>query len=143
MLEPRAGTALGAPSARGGGIGSKAEPAPGGPATAGAQPRSPLSEAATVSAFALGAAAGLESAPSATPRPAPARSSPPPKALAGVRVFREGPDEVYLHPLRAGVQVIAGTVLGHVGTGTSAREQRAKARRTSSSRFVPPGPARR
>ena len=32
-----------------------------------------------------------------------------------MRSFREGSDEVYLHPLRAGVQVIAGTVLGHVG----------------------------
>jgi hypothetical protein len=30
-------------------------------------------------------------------------------------VFRSGPNNVYLHPLRAGVQVIAGTVLGHVG----------------------------
>jgi hypothetical protein len=30
-------------------------------------------------------------------------------------VFSSGPDDVYLHTLRAGVQVIAGTVLGHVG----------------------------
>jgi murein DD-endopeptidase MepM/ murein hydrolase activator NlpD len=33
------------------------------------------------------------------------------------RVFRAGSDNVYLHPLRVGVQVIAGTVLGHVGSG--------------------------
>ena len=37
------------------------EPAPSGPASAGAQPRSPLSEGATVSGLALGAAATLES----------------------------------------------------------------------------------
>ncbi|HZL49243.1 MAG TPA: lytic murein transglycosylase, partial [Solirubrobacteraceae bacterium] len=36
------------------------EPAPSGPASAGAQPRSPLSEGASVSGLALGAAAGLE-----------------------------------------------------------------------------------
>jgi membrane-bound lytic murein transglycosylase B len=33
------------------------------------------------------------------------------------RVFRAGSDNVYLHSLRVGVQVIAGTVLGHVGSG--------------------------
>lgn len=32
-------------------------------------------------------------------------------------VFRAGSDDVYLHQLRVGVQVIAGTVLGHVGSG--------------------------
>ncbi len=31
-------------------------------------------------------------------------------------MFSSGPNDVYLHPLRAGVQVIAGTVLGHVGS---------------------------
>ncbi len=30
-------------------------------------------------------------------------------------MFRDGPNDVYLHDLRAGVQVIAGTVLGRVG----------------------------
>jgi len=34
-------------------------------------------------------------------------------------VVRSGSDEVYLHPLSVGVQVLAGTVLGHVGPGTS------------------------
>jgi soluble lytic murein transglycosylase-like protein len=33
------------------------------------------------------------------------------------RVFRAGSENVYLHPLHVGVQVIAGTVLGHVGAG--------------------------
>ncbi len=100
--------------------GGAVEPAPSGPATAGAQPRSPISEGATVSGLALGAAAGLEPAPAfkAAP-PAPATPPAPPAPKAAVRVFREGPDDVYLHPLRAGVQVIAGTVLGHVGSGTS------------------------
>src|SRR5262249_50751524 len=45
--------------------------------------------------------------------------SPPgsPPASRAPRVFRAGPNDVYLHPLRAGVMVIAGTVLGHVGAG--------------------------
>ncbi len=89
------------------------EPAPSGPATAGVQPRSPMSEGATVSALAFGAAASLEGA--ATSARAAARPPRPPAPTAGVRQFSEGPDEVYLHPLHAGVQVLAGTVLGHVG----------------------------
>jgi hypothetical protein len=40
---------------------------------------------------------------------------PPPKPAPPVRAFREGPDEVYLYPLRAGAHVLAGTVLGHLG----------------------------
>src|SRR6202035_3579498 len=91
-------------------------------ATAGAQPRSPLSNAGTVSGLALGAAAALEPAPGpATATPAPA--SPPIQARGPrgrVRVFREGSNDVYLHPLRAGAQVIAGTVLGHVGAAATA-----------------------
>ena len=52
------------PSARGSPqAGSSSEPAPSGPASAGAQPRSPLSEGAAVSGLALGAAAGLEATP--------------------------------------------------------------------------------
>jgi hypothetical protein len=98
----------------------KREQAPGGPATAGAQPRSPLSEGAAVSGLALGAAAGLESIPSALAPAAstPTHVAPPPKSRAHVQVFTEGSNDVYLHPLVAGVQLIAGTVLGHVGTGT-------------------------
>jgi hypothetical protein len=113
VLTPRDRTSVSARIARSGG---GAEPAPSGPATAGAQPRSPLSEGAAVSGLALGAAAGLEPAPalpapSPTPTPAPRTSASKPP-----RVFSSGPDDVYLHPLRAGVQVIAGTVLGHVGS---------------------------
>ncbi len=44
------------------------------------------------------------------------------KPSAPVRAFREGSNEVYLHPLRAGVQVIAGTVLGHVGGEGAGRQ---------------------
>jgi hypothetical protein len=89
------------------------EPAPAGPATAGAQPRSPLSEGATVSGLALGSAAGLESAPA----PSKAAAAPPlpgSSPAPAVRHFQAGPEEVFLHPLQTGVQVIAGTVLGHL-----------------------------
>ncbi|HWX75143.1 MAG TPA: hypothetical protein VNZ05_07550, partial [Solirubrobacteraceae bacterium] len=37
-----------------------------------------------------------------------------------VTSFRAGPNDVYLHPLRVGVRVIAGTVLGHVGADAAA-----------------------
>jgi Transglycosylase SLT domain len=118
VLEPRVHTAV---SARIGHTPSKPEAAPNGPATAGAQPRSPLSEGAAISGLALGAAAGLESAsilPSSTRTStrAPARHTPPTR----IRAFSEGANEVYLHTLAAGVQVIAGTVLGHVGPETTA-----------------------
>jgi hypothetical protein len=124
VLEPRVHTAV---STRISPPRSNAEPVPSGPATAGAQPRSPISEGATVSGLALGAAAGLEPPPSPPPpvSPSPPTSASTPaspsraKPPAGVRVFTEGPDDVYLHPLVAGVQVIAGTVIGHVGAGTS------------------------
>jgi hypothetical protein len=35
-------------------------------------------------------------------------------------VFRDGPNDVYLHELHTGARVIAGTVLGHVGDGEGA-----------------------
>jgi Transglycosylase SLT domain len=101
-------------SARIGQAGGPGETPPSGPATAGSQPRSPVSEGATVSGLALGAAAGLEAAPG-PPSPPPVQSTPVTAPKPAVRVFREGPNDVYLHPLRAGSQVIAGTVLGHVG----------------------------
>ena len=76
-----------------------------------------------MSGLALGAAAGLEAAPAfPSPPSAPAAPPvPPPAPKHAVRVFREGPDDVYLHPLRAGVQVIAGTVLGHLGSAAGAQ----------------------
>jgi hypothetical protein len=119
VLEPRENTAVSARISQAGGA---SEPAPSGPATAGAQQRSPLSDGATESGLALGAAAGLEQSPT-VPRPAPALSPRPPTpgspAPTTTRVFQSGPNNVYLHPLRAGVQVIAGTVLGHVGAEPS------------------------
>ncbi len=118
VLEPHEHSAL---SARIAASGSSSEPAPSGPASAGAQPRSPLSEGGTVSLLALGAAATLEAPPLAPPKP-PAASTPavPAAPAKAPRKFRAGNDEVYLHPLSVGVQVLAGTVLGHIGPGTSA-----------------------
>jgi hypothetical protein len=99
--------------------GSAGEPAPSGPASAGAQPRSPLSEGAAVSGLALGAATGLE-APAAAPVTPPVASTPAAPPPAGApKVFREGAEDVYLHPLSVGVQVLAGTVLGHIGPDTT------------------------
>jgi murein DD-endopeptidase MepM/ murein hydrolase activator NlpD len=120
VLEPHVHSAISARIAHADGIGSQVEPPPSGPATAGAQPRSPLSEAATISGLALGAAAELESAASSSSPPPPARSPKAPKAPkqpAHASSFTEGPNDVYLHPLVPGVQVIAGTVLGHLGGG--------------------------
>ncbi len=117
VLEPHEHTTVSARIAQ---SGEGGEPAPSGPATAGAQPRSPLSEGAAVSGLALGATAGLE-APAAPAASTPAVSTPAATPLppSTPKMFRAGPDDVYLHPLRVGVQVIAGTVLGHVGPGTS------------------------
>lgn len=98
--------------------GGAVEAAPSGPATAGAQPRSPFSEAGTVSGLALGAAAPLE-APPAPAAPAAAPTIPAPTRAPKVRVFRDGANDVYLHALNTGAQVIAGTVLGHVGSGSA------------------------
>ena len=117
VLEPHVHTTPSPRVAGVGGIGSKAEPTPGGPASAGAQPRSPLSEGSAVSGLALGAAAGLES-PASVPVPSsspPTHVPAPPTPPAHVHVFTEGANDVYLHPLAPGVQVIAGTVLGHLG----------------------------
>jgi murein DD-endopeptidase MepM/ murein hydrolase activator NlpD len=102
------------------GSAAKGERPPSGPATAGAQPRSPVSEGAVVSGLAFGAAAGLESAPAAPKPPVRvSRRAGVTRPRPGVRVFKEGPDVVYLHPLTPGVQVIAGTVLGHVGAAST------------------------
>jgi murein DD-endopeptidase MepM/ murein hydrolase activator NlpD len=43
--------------------------------------------------------------------------APTPAASGATRVFRSGSENVYLHPLGVGAHVIAGTVLGHVGSG--------------------------
>jgi len=112
VLQPHVNSTVSARISRGS---STSEPAPTGPATAGAQPRSPISEGATVSGLALGAAAGLEAAPAA---PTPLRPRAP-RPSAHLRVFRSGANDVFLHSLAAGVQVISGTVLGHVGPGSA------------------------
>ncbi len=116
VLEPRDHTNV---STRIVSPGHVAEPPPSGPATAGAQPRSPLSPGAIVSGLALGAAASLESAPApalVTPKPALVNPHPLRRTTGNVKVFRSGQNDVFLHPLRVGVQVIAGTVLGHLGS---------------------------
>jgi len=86
------------------------------PASAGVQPHSPFSAGAVSSGLALGAAAELESLPLAAARPTPARRSPhrARRAPAPSRVFRAGSEDVFLHPLRVGARVIAGTVIGHL-----------------------------
>ncbi len=43
-------------------------------------------------------------------------SAPTQASRGATQVFRAGTDDVYLHPLRVGVQVIAGTVLGHLSS---------------------------
>jgi murein DD-endopeptidase MepM/ murein hydrolase activator NlpD len=116
VIEPRVNSTVNAQITHTG----ASEPAPSAPATAGAQPHSPISEAATVSGLALGAAAGLETAPAPAAPEAPQPAAGQPQVVAPhVRAFREGASEVYLHQLRPGVQVIAGTVLGHVGAGSA------------------------
>jgi hypothetical protein len=115
VLEPRVQTAVSARITRPG----AGAPMPSAPASAGVQPHSPLSQGAVSSSLAMGSAGALE-----TPAPAPVAPPPAPVRVDGhpngspatPRVFRAGPDEVYLHPLLPGVQVLAGTVLGHIGT---------------------------
>jgi hypothetical protein len=58
-------------------------------------------------------------APRATGLSSVGLDSGPSSAVASgaTRTFRDGSENVYLHPLHVGAQVIAGTVLGHVGSG--------------------------
>jgi murein DD-endopeptidase MepM/ murein hydrolase activator NlpD len=143
VLKPHAGAATQAPSPKA----EPAEPRPTGPASAGTQTdgaaqADAASEGAAVSSLALGGSAGLASAaPAPATGSAPATGTPPVLAPASPevsapsepstsdstpaspgttpRVFRAGPNDVYLHPLHAGARVIAGTVLGHVEDGAS------------------------
>jgi hypothetical protein len=112
------------------------EPKPTAPASAGTHAGAgpPADEGAGLSALSPGAPSGLEGAAPGSPQtgtqPAPAAAATPsPPASSGVpsgeatpRVFRAGPNDVYLRELHEGVRVIAGTVLGHVGGGASAGE---------------------
>jgi hypothetical protein len=116
VLEPREHTAVSPRIANPG-----AGPRPSAAASAGVQPHSPLTEGAVDAGLALGAAASLEAAPPAPATPAPAPALPvSPAPASPPRAFRAGPDEVYLHALRPGVEVLAGTVLGHLGAGGEA-----------------------
>ena len=98
---------------------------PGAPASAGVQPHSPLSQAAVTTGLAMGAASALETPPA--PKPvSPPPVLPTPAGAGGVasapHAFRSGPNEVYLNPLHPGVQVLAGTVLGHIGAAGEGEE---------------------
>ncbi len=84
------------------------------PATAGAQPHSPFSASAVSSGLALGAAAELESLPLAPARPKASPRVHHVRPAPAPRVFRVGSEDVFLHPLRVGARVIAGTVIGHL-----------------------------
>jgi hypothetical protein len=89
----------------------------------GAASTSTQATSSTPQTPAAGASAGEASTPSAgavpdsTPAAEAGAPSPAstPSSEATPRVFRSGPDDVYLQELHAGVRVIAGTVLGHVG----------------------------
>jgi hypothetical protein len=88
------------------------------PASAGVQPHSPISTGAVSSGLAMGAAATLETtrAP-AVPTPLlSSRTHPAHISLGARRVFRSGHEIVHLRSLQVGSQVIAGTVIGHLGT---------------------------
>jgi hypothetical protein len=147
VLKPHEGAAKAPAPAR-----ESPEPRPAGPASAGSQPTAaaPPLEGAGVPGQALELPGGLSpstavgSPPAgggpaltgpATPAgqassPQPAPPAPTPAASAP-RAFRAGPNDVYLHPLRAGVIVIAGTVLGHVGAGAGAGAAQATVSATS------------
>jgi murein DD-endopeptidase MepM/ murein hydrolase activator NlpD len=130
VLQPHEGSGA-SPSAK---SREAAESPPKAPASAGVQPRAqaPLVESPALSGLAPGAPAGAQSPvslggspTSAQPAPAAGASSAPPTTSQAdpattPTAFRAGPNDVYLHPLRAGVLVIAGTVLGHVGASGAA-----------------------
>jgi murein DD-endopeptidase MepM/ murein hydrolase activator NlpD len=114
--------------------------APGAGAPAGSPAASPTTSGTPASAAETPetSAATSDSQPAAategsTHQIAPADASTPtsstspgasatPTSSATPRVFRDGANDVYLHALRSGVHVIAGTVLGHVGASGSGGE---------------------
>ncbi len=92
-------------------------------ASAGVQPRSPLTAGAVASGLALGAAATLETTTTRVPAiPTPLLRSRVHRRAHGDHgtplVFRAGREEVTLHALQVGSHVIAGTVIGHMGEAT-------------------------
>jgi hypothetical protein len=129
VLKPHDNAAVKAPAPR---SGEPAEPHPSSPASAGTKPSpaTPAGEGAGIPGLSLeatpgpgsGASAPAEStspalaassAPASAAPPGPPASLPAPPSTTP-SVFRAGPNDVYLHPLRSGATVIAGTVLGHV-----------------------------
>jgi soluble lytic murein transglycosylase-like protein len=118
------------PAGRGGSQSAEARPTA--PASAGVQSRAaaPLDEGGPISGLTPASGAGslaatmpaqhssapTSSTPGALPSSAPG-GTPSSTPGGGPAMFRAGPNDVYLHQLRAGVRVIAGTVLGHVGAG--------------------------
>ena len=120
-----AGLSLGAGSgleASAPGAGAPQQPAAGGETPTTSAP-SPATQPAGGSQPTTAPTAPAAQAPTAPTAPAPTGSTATP------RVFRSGPDDVYLHPLHSGAKVIAGTVLGHVaGEATTGAAQSAEAR---------------
>jgi hypothetical protein len=94
--------------------------APQDPASEGAQPHPPLSMAAVSAGFTFGPAEALNQ--TAGPEPRRLVASPPKHHLAMRRVssFQEGPERVYLQPLRPGATVMEGAVLGHLSGAAGA-----------------------
>jgi hypothetical protein len=88
-------------------------------ASAGVQPRSPLTTGAVASGLALGAAATLETTTPVPAIPTPLLRSRLHRHAHGAHGtplrFRSGREEVTLHALQIGSHVIAGTVIGHMG----------------------------
>jgi hypothetical protein len=76
-------------------------------------PATPVGTSATGTAGSSEAGSAAEAAPSSA---SPLAATP---GDATPRVFRDGPNDVYLRELHEGVRVIAGTVLGHVSDGAT------------------------
>jgi murein DD-endopeptidase MepM/ murein hydrolase activator NlpD len=123
-----AGTQSGAPPPEGAatsglslGSGSGLEaPAPGASTSSSAPPAALPSTTTSSGSLGAAAASSPETAPAASsPEPAASTPSVPPTSTSTPHVFRSGPDDVYLHSLRPGARVIAGTVLGHLGASSA------------------------
>jgi murein DD-endopeptidase MepM/ murein hydrolase activator NlpD len=97
---------------------SRAVP-PSGPATAGVQRHPPLSLASVASGFTFGVAEGLQHPSIGASRPRLATAVRSHRVVSRVRSFLEGPERVFLRALRPGAGVIAGTVLGHLGSSAN------------------------
>jgi hypothetical protein len=87
--------------------------------TQSAAPAATPAPASPAGTPATGAAGSSEAGSAAEPAPSSAAPPPATSGEATPRVFRDGPNDVYLRELHEGVRVIAGTVLGHVGDSTS------------------------